>query len=524
VIETSDDTRAQPASIGSVAKMDAGTAVGGTKRSTVPPLTLGIKVLYGTGSVAFGVHMAALGSILLLFFNQVIGMPAQWVGAALMIAMISDAICDPLIGEWSDHTRSRWGRRHPFMYASAIPLAIAFYCLWHPPHGWSNHAMFVYLLATLIAVRLMLSLYEIPSSALGPELTSDYDQRTSLMSFRFLFGTLGGAGMAVLAFQVFLRKDATHPLGLLNRAGYGQLSIVAALAMVASILVSSFGTHSFIKGLVHEPRRTETWAQKWRELKLTLGNRSFVALMIAGLVAGIGAGVTGGLELYINNYFWELTPLQLSYFPMVSIVAAFAGVALAPAISKWLGKKRAMIGLFAVSATVGMIPIPSRLLGWMPPNHSTALLEILLVFAMVSTMLGIMGYVIVTSMMADVVEDIAVTSGQRSEGLLFAANGLLQKCITGVGTFFAGMLLTMVHFPQGAQQGLVDPAILRHLVVIYVPLTAGCSAIAISVLLFYRIDRGVHQHNLEQLRDAAALADVGDLDSDAEILPVKRAI
>ena len=72
----------------------------------------------------------------------------------------------------------------------------------------------------LMTVRVLLSLYEIPSSALGPELTLDYDQRTSLMSSRFFFGTLGGAAMSVLALQVFLRKDATHPLGLLNRAGY----------------------------------------------------------------------------------------------------------------------------------------------------------------------------------------------------------------------------------------------------------------------------------------------------------------
>src|ERR1700739_2911192 len=88
-----------------------------------PPLTLSANVLYGIGSIAFGVHQATLTSALLLFFNQVVGLPAAWVGAAMMVTLIFDAICDPLIGEWSDHTRSQWGRRHPFMYASAIPAA-----------------------------------------------------------------------------------------------------------------------------------------------------------------------------------------------------------------------------------------------------------------------------------------------------------------------------------------------------------------------------------------------------------------
>jgi glycoside/pentoside/hexuronide:cation symporter, GPH family len=100
-----------------------------------PPLTLSTNLLYRVGSVAFRVHIAALSSLLMLFFNQVVDLPAAWVGAAMMVTLMFDAICDPLIGEWSDHSRSRWGRRHPFMYASAVPIAFAFYFLWNPPHG-----------------------------------------------------------------------------------------------------------------------------------------------------------------------------------------------------------------------------------------------------------------------------------------------------------------------------------------------------------------------------------------------------
>ena len=187
--------------------------------SSRPPLTLSTNIWYGIGSIAFGVHQASLTSALLLFFNQVVGLPAAWVGAAMMVTLIFDAICDPLIGEWSDHTRSRWGRRHPFMYASAVPAAFAFYFLFDPPLGWSKGHLLVYMAAMLMTVRVLLSLYEIPSSALAPELTLDYDQRTNLMSSRFFFGTLGGAAMSILTLQVFLRKDATHPLGLLYPRG-----------------------------------------------------------------------------------------------------------------------------------------------------------------------------------------------------------------------------------------------------------------------------------------------------------------
>ena len=470
--------------------------------SNRPPLTFSTNIFYGVGSVAFGVHQTILTSALLLFFNQVVGLPAAWVGAAMMLTLIFDAICDPLIGEWSDHTRSRWGRRHPFMYASAIPAAVAFYFLFSPPLGWSKSYLLIYMAAMLVTVRVLLSLYEIPSSALGPELTLDYDQRTSLMSWRFFFGTLGGAAMSILALQVFLRKDATHPLGLLNRAGYSETAIVASIVIFLSIMISCLGTHRFIPAVVHEPRVWSTWREKISELRATLTNRSFLALTISGVVGAISTGLRQGLDFYISAYFFELTPAQMSYLAMAALLAAFAGVFMAPAISRRFGKKPAMIGVFFASLFASIAPIAMRLVGWLPPNGTTTLFVIVLGFTFIAATLGLSGFIIVSSMMADVVEDAAVSTGQRSEGLLFAANGLISKCVTGVGTFLSSLLLAWVSFPQRATPGQVDPAILHHLGMVFVPIVAVFSVLAIAILMFYDIDRSTHLRNVEQLAES----------------------
>jgi glycoside/pentoside/hexuronide:cation symporter, GPH family len=467
--------------------------------SSRPPLTLSGNIFYGVGSVAFGVHQATLSSALMLFFNQVVGLPAVWVGAAMAVTLIFDAICDPLIGEWSDHTRSEWGRRHPFMYASAVPAAIAFYFLFDPPLGWPKSYLLIYMAAMLVTVRVLLSLYEIPSSALGPELTLDYDQRTSLMTSRFFFGTLGGAATSVLALQVFLRKDATHPLGLLYRAGYRETALAASIAIFLSIMISCVGTQRFIATLVHTPRVPGTWREKLSEVRGTLTNRSFLALTVSGIVGAISTGLRQGLDFYISAYFWELTPAQMSYLAVAALFAAFAGVALAPAISKRFGKKPAMIGVFFASLFASVTPITMRLLGLLPPNGTGALFAIVLGFQFIAATLGLTGFIIVSSMMADVVEDAAVSTGQRSEGLLFAANGLISKCVTGVGTFFSGLILAWVSFPQHAMPGRVDPPILHHLGMVFVPIVATFSAIAITVLMFYDIDRSRHQRNIERL-------------------------
>jgi GPH family glycoside/pentoside/hexuronide:cation symporter len=485
------------------------------KQSTMdrPPLTLSTNIWYGIGSIAFGVHQAILTSALLLFYNQVMGLPAAWVGAAMAITLIFDAICDPLIGEWSDHTRSQWGRRHPFMYASAIPAAIAFYFLFDPPLGWSKSHLLIYMGVMLMTVRVLLSLYEIPSSALGPELTLDYDKRTSLMSSRFFFGTLGGAAMSILALQVFLRKDATHPLGLLNRAGYREAAVIASIMIFLSIVISCLGTHRFIGTLVHSPRVRTTWREKVREVSGTLTNRSFLALTISGIVGAISTGLRQGLDFYIAAYFFELTPAQMSYLSVAVLFAAFAGVALAPAISKRFSKKPAMIAVFFASLFASVVPIAMRLLGLMPPNGTDALIAIVIVFQFIAATLGLAGFIIVSSMMADVVEDAAVSTGQRSEGLLFAANGLIAKCVTGVGTFLSALILAWVSFPQHATPGLVDPAILRHLGMVFVPIVATFSAISIAVLIFYDIDRSRHERNIERLESA----DEPDADDGAQV-------
>jgi GPH family glycoside/pentoside/hexuronide:cation symporter len=474
-----------------------------------PPLTLSSNILYGVGSIAFGVHVTILSSALMLYYNQVVGLPAAWVGAAIMVTLIFDAICDPLIGEWSDHTRSRWGRRHPFMYASAIPAAVAFYFLFDPPLGWSQSHLLVYMSVMLVTVRVLLSLYEIPSSALGPELTLDYDQRTSLMSSRFFFGTLGGAAMSVLALQVFLRKDATHPLGLLSPAGYRETALVASIVIFLSIMISCLGTHRFIASLVHSPRVVITWREKFRELSGTLTNRSFLALSISGVIGAVATGLRQGLDFYISAYFFELTPAQMSYLAAAALVAAFVGVGMAPAISKRFGKKPSMIGVFFASLFASTVPIAMRLLGLLPPNGTGALFAIVLVFYFIAAVLGLSGLIIVTSMMADVVEDAAVATGQRSEGLLFAANGLIAKCVTGVGTFLSGLILGWVSFPQHATPGQVDAAILHHLGMVFVPIVTIFSAISIAVLTFYDIDRTTHQRNLEHLESADESASEG---------------
>src|SRR5262249_8184359 len=149
------------------------------------------KLIYGFGSVAFGVKDQGFAYFLLFFYNQVIGLPAVAVGTAIAIALAADAFIDPLIGQISDNLQSRWGRRHPLMYGAALPLGVAYWFLWNPPH-WTHGLQFYYLIAIAILIRMLISVYEVPSSAMLAELTHDYDERTKMFGYRYFFGWMGG--------------------------------------------------------------------------------------------------------------------------------------------------------------------------------------------------------------------------------------------------------------------------------------------------------------------------------------------
>ena len=147
-------------------------------------LTLNTKFAYGFGQLAEGLKNSALGTFVLFYYNQVLGLPGTLAGLALAIALVFDAFTDPLAGSISDNWRGRFGRRHPFMYASAAPLAIAFYLLFTPPEGMGEWGLFLWLTATVLLTRGAMTLYHVPHIALGAELSTDYQERSQIVSFR----------------------------------------------------------------------------------------------------------------------------------------------------------------------------------------------------------------------------------------------------------------------------------------------------------------------------------------------------
>lgn len=428
-----------------------------------------------------------------------VGLEPGLVGLAILIALVLDAISDPLVGYWSDNFRSRWGRRHPFMYAAAIPVAASYYLLWNPP-DWSQGALFAYLLGLAVLIRTFITFYETPSSALLPELSSDYEQRTSLQSYRLFFGWAGGNAMTVMMFGVLLVPTAAYSHGILNREGYATYGVIASVLMFAAIMISSLATHRHIPNLRQPPeKQVFSMRRLFGEMFETLSEKSFLALFVATLLGSIATGFAAALAFIMLTYFWGFSSEQQFIWTALVFFSALIGFFIAPASVKLMGKKKAVVMLGLIAFTVAPAPVILRLFGLMPENGDPILFPLVAAINTLDLSLIIALQAVLYSMIADLVEKSEIRTGRRSEGVFYAAITFTRKCTVGLGSFAGGLVLSAVAFPQGADPNSVSDETLWKLGAFYAPTLLAVWMGMIFAISRYRISKEEHEANLAQL-------------------------
>ncbi|MDE0988393.1 MAG: MFS transporter [Pseudomonadales bacterium] len=459
---------------------------------------LSTKLYYGFGAVANGAKSNGFNYLLLFYYSQVIGLRADLVSLGILIALVFDAVSDPLVGYISDNTHSKLGRRHPYMYAAGVPVALAYYFLWSPP-AWDETGLFLYFVCMAVLIRTVITFYEIPATALVAELTDDYDQRTEMMSFRYFFGWWGGLTMAVMNYLVFLPEEKG---GLEYVQGWSNYGLTASIVIFISIYVSAIGTHKHIPHLRKPPSSAPfSFTKTKKEIKETLSNRSFFALFVSALLQAVAAGVSTSLSIYFSRHFWELTTTQIGYMNLPYFFSAFIALMLAPRVSRWLGKKKGGMTVLGLAFAMAPMPYILRVLGLFPENGTDTLFWTLVVFNTVEVTLIIMSSSLIAAMIADVVEDSEVKTGRRSEGIFFAANSFAQKAVNGLGVVVAGQILAIIQFPTKAKPGQVPEETLFDLAYIYVPTLLFFYLFALAVLSVYKINREDHSENLRKLAE-----------------------
>jgi Na+/melibiose symporter-like transporter len=191
----------------------------------------------------------------------------------------------------------------------------------------------------------------------------------------------------------------------------------------------------------------------------------------------------------------------------VQAVGAALGLLGTPLWSRWLGKKLGAISAYAIALGVGITPITLRLLHLMPPNGTPQLFVAVAAEKFVNAGFATMTGVLLASMIADVVEDVEVRTGRRSEGLLFSADSLFKKTTSAAGPAIAGLIIWIVAFPPDARRTGVSPEVLHNLALVYLPSVMVLYVSAILCLFLFPISKQVHEDNLRRLSEAEAIYD-----------------
>ena len=455
------------------------------------PLPMRIKLFNGAGSVAFGIKDNGFSVFLLTYYNQVLGMEAWLVSLALVIALVVDALVDPLLGNLSDRTYTAWGRRLPWLYAAPVPLAFAWYFLWTP--AFSGPPDFWSLLAIAVTVRLLLSACEVPSVALVPELTRDYEERTTLFRYRFLFGWTGGLIMLFLAYQVFLRDD------LLGREGYQAYGLFGAVTMAAFVLLSALGQHSFIARYPKDKPGPFRLRATFHEIVEAFSEKAFLIFAAGALAAYVSQGMTFALSNYLYYFVWQLSEAQIAVYPVVLFFSVVAVFVLLGGLHRRFGKARTGAVTTLASMTLWLIPYGLHAVGLWPDLGGDAAAAALFLFVFLSNAAGVAAVISATSMVAEIVEAFEHKTGRRAEGSFYAGNWLVQKSATGVGILMAGAILSLAAFPIGTAPGDVPPGVIASLVAMYCAAVLLLGTVSAFWLNRFPISRADHEQRVAAL-------------------------
>lgn len=441
---------------------------------------LKIRVAWGLGGWADNFIFQVLIILALPIYNIELGIDPVWVGVALMIPRLFDAITDPLMGNISDNTRSRWGRRRPWIFVGALASAALLPLLWMPPFT-DKVAVIIYfgIISTIYA--LTYTMFVVPYTALGFELTEDYDERTKVMSWRMYIGLI--AGLCLPNLYVWCQSDL-----------FG--GNVLAGARVVTFLV---GISVLITGCLPALLCREKVAAKAQpKIKLgkaileTIKDKPFRLLLSGYVIIITGLLTSAAVALYVNIYHVfggdkKLAAEVSALGGMAGVIAAYLGVRLAGWISAKTGKRETMIGGLGLA----LLSVGSMVFTMRPGFEVTEVLGFKFHPQIISFFFYGMGqqacWLMIDSMTADVCDEDELRTGLRREGMFGAVKSLALKAGVALTGLTGGLVIKLSGAGDAAEG--VAPEVAQTLKTLFVSIQSVGLVAGILVFVFYPITR-----------------------------------
>jgi GPH family glycoside/pentoside/hexuronide:cation symporter len=408
---------------------------------------------------------ALISMYLLKFATDVLLIAPATIGAIFLAGRIWDAVSDPLVGTLSDRTRTRLGRRRPWMLASAVPLGLSIAALWSPPQAAEGARLVAWVGGSFLLFYTFYTSFRVPHMALGAELSRGYHDRTRVFG---VMQAVESLGMMLAAGALYLIEQAAEPRGMAAGLSTGIGLLTIALVIVASALLRE---------------RAEFQQRGGRSARRVfgdvLGNPHARLLIAVFFFEQLGFAVLIALLPYLTEYVL-LEPGSTARYIFAALVALMASIPVWIRLSRSFGKKPVWVFSIAVKILV------FACLFFLDAGSSLMLLAVTLVFGAMSGC----GSVVGPSLKADVVDWDEGRTGERKEGAYFATWNFAQKTAAGIAGWLTGTMLALSGFEPNVEQG--ESALLgMRLLVSAWPFALHLAALVL--VLRFSLDESAHR-------------------------------
>ncbi len=419
-----------------------------------------------------------------IFLTDVVGLPPALASFAALIGILWDAINDPIIGNISDHIRTRWGRRRPFLLIFSIPFGAAFVLLWWAPPWTTQLALMIHVTLAYMLADTLQTLVVVPFLTLTPELTEDYDERTSLTTYRMLFNLLASLAAAAGAPEIVASFPTPQQGYLAMSATFGILGAIPFLAIFL-ITRERFATHPTQPQPII-PALKAAWDNIPFRVATGLNLLNWVTFDLVALMLPyfIKYWIDNGQDLQLKvPLLGRLTTTSLVFF--ILLTTAILALPLWSHAAKHWGKRNAYIAGMSFWAIV-----QTAIITIMPGQHTYVLILALFAGISVST-----AHVLPNALFPDTLEWDELRTGQRREGMYYGILNLTRKITGAIAIFLALQTLALFNYqtpPTDIATFQQSPQTLAAIRTLTGPAGAALLMGAITVAFFYPVSRERH--------------------------------
>lgn len=434
-------------------------------------LKLHQKILFGAGDLAGCLSNTIIGFFYLYYLTDVVGLRPAYAGAAILIGRFWDAVTDPMIGNISDRTNSKWGRRRIYLLFGSIPLGLTFFLLWIVSSNWSQLEMFVYSTLAYIMHMTALTSVMVPYQTLTAEMTTDYDERTSLTAYRMFFSIIGGL-VAVILPKMIIDGYSSEIKGFL------------IMSIFFSIIIGVAPIFPFLGGKERGKPIKSSFSIK-NDIGLIWKNRPFRLILLMFLMTWTSINLLETMFMYFFKYWLKMDNQFEIIVGLIFIIAALF-IPVWVKLSSKLGKRKAyMLGIgFLGVCVIAIIFIQSGMI------ITTYIMAILIGIGISAA------HVIPHSIIPDSIDYGQLQTGEQRQGMYYGILTFIQKIGTASAIGLSGLILDYMGYVPDTVQ---TKQVLWTIRFLLGPIPGILLLIGIICIYFYPIDRQEFQEMILQI-------------------------